>query len=68
MWNKNEREGKVEEVKGKAKQAIGRATGDAQLEDEGIESEVAGKVQGTVGTATRKTGEAIEKVGKALKR
>ena len=68
MWNKNERAGKIEEVKGKAKQAVGRATGDKDLEDEGVGNEVAGKAQATVGKVTRKTGEAIEKVGKALKR
>jgi uncharacterized protein YjbJ (UPF0337 family) len=68
MWNKNERAGKVEQVKGKAKQAVGRATGNQKLTDEGIDAEVAGKAQATVGKATRKVGETIEKVGKALKR
>lgn len=68
MWNKNEREGKIEQVKGKVKQTVGEATDDPQLIDEGIDSEVAGKVQETVGTATRKVGETVEKVGKSLKR
>ena len=68
MWNKNEREGKIEQVKGKAKQAVGRATGDQKLTDEGIDTELAGKTQATVGTVTRKVGETVEKVGKALKR
>lgn len=68
MWNKNEREGKIEQIKGKAKQAVGRATGDEQLTDEGLGNELAGKTQATVGKVTRKAGETVEKVGKALKR
>jgi uncharacterized protein YjbJ (UPF0337 family) len=68
MWNKNERAGKIEQAKGKAKQVVGRATGDRKLTDEGIDSEIAGKAQATVGKATRKVGETVEKVGKALKR
>ena len=68
MWNKNERDGKVQQVKGKAKQVVGRATGNRHLIDEGVDAELAGKTQATVGTVMRKAGEAIEKVGKALKR
>ena len=68
MWNKNERAGKIEQAKGKAEQAVGRATGDKKLTDEGIDDELAGKTQATVGKVTRKAGETVEKVGKALKR
>lgn len=68
MWNKNEREGKLDEVKGKAKQAIADATGDPNLKAEGQDDEASGKVQGAIGTAQRKVGEAIEDVGKAVKR
>lgn len=68
MWNKNEREGTIEAAKGKVKKAVGRATDDPVLEDEGIESEVAGETQAAIGKATRKVGEAVEKVGKAIKR
>ena len=34
MWNKNERDGKIEEAKGKAKQVIGKATGNKDLTEE----------------------------------
>jgi uncharacterized protein YjbJ (UPF0337 family) len=68
MWNKNEADGKATEVKGKVKQAIGKATGDVDLHDEGVGDEVAGKTQAGIGKATRKVGEAIENVGKAVKR
>ena len=68
MWNKNERAGKVEQAKGKAEQAVGRATGNKELTDEGIDDELAVKTQAAVGKVTRKAGETVEKVGKALKR
>jgi uncharacterized protein YjbJ (UPF0337 family) len=68
MWNKNERDGKVDELKGKAKQAVGKATNDPALVDEGQVDEIAGKTQATIGTATRKVGEAVENVGKAFKK
>jgi uncharacterized protein YjbJ (UPF0337 family) len=68
MWNKNERDGKVEEIKGKAKQAVGHATNDPNLVEEGQVDETAGKTQATIGTATRKVGEAVEKLGEAIKK
>jgi uncharacterized protein YjbJ (UPF0337 family) len=68
MLNKNERDGKVTEVKGKVKQAVGRATGNADLRNEGKADEVAGKTQAGIGKATRKVGEAIQNVGKRIKR
>jgi uncharacterized protein YjbJ (UPF0337 family) len=68
MWNKNEREGKIDEVKGKAKQAIADATNDPDLMAEGIDDEASGKVQGKVGTVQRKVGEAIEDLGEKVKK
>ncbi len=66
MLNRDEVEGKVESLKGKAKQAIGRATDDPILEDEGAQDETAGKTQEALGTARRKVGEAVEEVGKKI--
>lgn len=66
--NKDELEGKSETLKGKVKQAVGHATGDEALHDEGVADEVAGKTQETIGKARRKVGEAIEDVGDAIKR
>lgn len=68
MWNKNERDGKIEETKGKAKQVIANATGDADLKAEGEGDEAAGKVQHAVGGVQRKVGEAIEDIGNAVKK
>jgi len=68
MWNKDEVDGKIEQVKGRAKQAVGDLTNDDDLKAEGEADEVAGKVQDTVGRGARKVGKAIEDIGKAVKR
>ncbi len=66
MWNKNERDGKLEELKGVAKQVTGEVTGNQELVEEGKADEVAGKTQAAVGTVTRKVGEAVEKLGEVI--
>ena len=68
MWNKNEVNGKIDQAKGRAKQAVGNLTGDDDLKAEGEADEASGKVQDTVGRGTRKVGKAIEDLGKAVKR
>ena len=68
MWNKNEVDGKIDQAKGRAKQAVGDLTNDEDLKAEGEADEAAGKVQDTVGRGTRKVGEAIEDLGKKVKR
>jgi len=67
MLNKNERHGKVDQVKGQIKQAVGTVTGDERLKAEGKVDEAMGTIEETVGRATRKTGDAIEKAVKAVK-
>lgn len=66
--NRDELEGKAGTLKGKFKQAVGHATNDDALHDEGVADEVAGKTQDTIGHARRKVGEAIKDVGNAIKR
>jgi uncharacterized protein YjbJ (UPF0337 family) len=68
MWNKNEVDGKIDQAKGRAKQAAGDLTNDEDLKAEGEADEAAGVVQETVGRGTRKVGEAIEDFGKKVKR
>lgn len=68
MVNRDEIEGKGEQLKGKVKQAAGDLTGDPQLREEGEQDEAAGAVQEGVGTARRKVGEAVESVGEQIKR
>ena len=66
--NRDELEGKIETVKGKAKQAVGRLTDDPELEDEGTVDEAAGKTQDTIGRVRRKVGEFVEDVGEKIKK
>jgi len=68
MWNKDEVDGKIDQAKGRAKQAAGDLTNDEDLKAEGEADEAAGKVQDTIGRGTRKVGEAIEDFGKKVKR
>ena len=66
--NRDELEGKAENVKGKAKEAVGNLAGDENLRVEGIADQAAGKTQETIGRGRRKVGEAIEDFGKAVKK
>lgn len=68
MWNKNERDGKIDQAKGKVKQALGDLTHDRDLKAEGQVDESVGKVEAAVGRARRKAGEAIDGLVKAAKR
>ncbi len=68
MWNKNERQGKVDQVKGKVKQAVGTLTRSDELKAEGRVDETVGKVKAAIGRTSRKTGDAITRVGNAVKR
>ena len=42
---KNRVRGKVRQLKGKAKEKVGRARGDTRLEGEGLDDQVAGTLQ-----------------------
>jgi len=66
--NQDELKGKADQIKGKAKQAFGDLTDDEALHSEGKADEVGGTVQEGYGKARRKIGEAVEDVGKNLKR
>lgn len=66
--NHDELHGKVDALKGKVKQAAGDLTDDPELHDEGVVDEAAGKTQETLGRVKRKVGEAIEDLGKTVKK
>jgi len=68
VMNQDELKGKADQIKGKAKQAFGDLTDDEALHSEGKADEVGGAVQEGYGKARRKIGEAVEDVGKNLKR
>ena len=67
MWNKDERDGKMDQAKGKVKQAVGDLTNDPDLKAEGQIDEAAGKGQAAVGQVRRKVGDAIASVANAVK-
>lgn len=68
MPNRDEIEGRAENIKGRIKEAAGTLTGNKALEEEGADQRSGGAVQEGLGTARRKVGEAIEDLGKDLKR
>ena len=68
MWNKNERNGRVDQVKGQAKQAAGKLTGDKDLAARGKVDVAVGKTKVAVGGVQKKVGAAIETLAKKVKR
>jgi uncharacterized protein YjbJ (UPF0337 family) len=68
MMNRDELDGKKEQLKGKMKQAAGDLTDNDRLHDEGVADEAAGDVQEGFGRGRRKVGEAIEDLGDSIKR
>ncbi len=66
--NRDELEGKLDRVKGEAKQAFGHATDNQRLHDEGVADEASGKLQEGFGEARRKVGEVVEDLGDRIKR
>ena len=68
MKNRDELKGKSEELKGKAKQAWADLTDDERLRKEGLDDEAAGDTTEIIGRGRRKMGEAIEDLGKEIKR
>ena len=68
MKNRDELDGKKEQVKGRVKQAWGDVTDNERLHDEGVADEAAGEVQEGFGRARRKVGEVIEDIGDEIKK
>jgi uncharacterized protein YjbJ (UPF0337 family) len=66
--NRDEIEGKVDRAKGSAKETVGRAIDDPELEQEGREDRAGGSVKEGFGKARRKVGEAIEDIGEAVRK
>jgi uncharacterized protein YjbJ (UPF0337 family) len=67
MWNKNERDGKIDQAKGRVKQAVGDLTGNDKLKAEGQVDEAVGKATAAVGQAKQKVAAVIEGVGKKVR-
>ena len=68
MKNRDELDGKTDQLKGRVKQAWGDVTNNEQIHEEGVADEAAGTVKEGLGKARRKVGEAIEDLGENLKR
>jgi uncharacterized protein YjbJ (UPF0337 family) len=68
MWNKNERDGKIDQAKGRVKQAVGDLTGNDKLKAKGKVDEKVGDAKTAVGAAQKKVAAAIASVGQAVKR
>jgi uncharacterized protein YjbJ (UPF0337 family) len=62
MWNKDEVDGKTDQLKGSIKKGVGDLTNDEQLRDEGEADKAAGKVEEAFGKGRRKVGDAIKDV------
>ena len=67
FMNKDELNGKVDKVKGQAKQAWGNATDDSETYGEGVADEAAGKLEEGFGKARRKVGDALHEVAHKIK-
>lgn len=63
MRYEDELKGKGKQIKGAAKEQLGKLAGNPDLQDEGAGERVEGKVQEKVGHARRKVGEAVEDLG-----
>jgi uncharacterized protein YjbJ (UPF0337 family) len=64
--NKERIEGSLDQAKGKVKETIGKATGDAKLESEGKADQAAGKVENAIGGAKDAIKDAADSVKKAV--
>jgi uncharacterized protein YjbJ (UPF0337 family) len=63
MRYEDELKGKGKQLKGAAKEKLGKLAGNRDLEDRGRGERVEGKLQEKVGKARRKVGEAVEDLG-----
>ncbi len=60
--NKDQVQGRAEDIKGKAKEAVGKAVGNDKLTTEGQLDQAAGKTQAKVGDAKEKVKDVIDKL------
>ena len=65
-WNNDEVRGKIDQTIGKAKEYLGRNSGDPVLEQDGASQRAEGDVEHGVGKARRKIGETVSDIGEKL--
>jgi len=66
MRYEDEIKGKGKQVAGRAKEKLGKLTGNRDLEERGDQERFQGKVQDKVGKVRRKVGEAVEDLGERI--
>ncbi len=66
MRYEDEIKGKGKQVAGRAKEKLGKLTGNRDLEERGDQERFQGKVQDKVGKIRRKVGEAVEDLGERI--
>jgi uncharacterized protein YjbJ (UPF0337 family) len=66
MRYEGEVQGKAKQVKGTAKQKLGKLINDPELHDEGSSERVEGKVQEKASKARRVIGETVEDIGEKI--
>jgi uncharacterized protein YjbJ (UPF0337 family) len=66
--NRDELDGKTDQVKGRAKQAWGDVTNNERVHDEGVADETAGNVQEGFGKARRKVGDTLDDIADQIKK
>ncbi len=66
--NRDEIEGRKDNLKGRIKEAAGTLTGNPELESEGADERAGGALKEGLGRARRKVGEALEDLGEDIKR
>lgn len=54
--NRDKAEGKLREIKGKAKEKAGKLTDNPKLQTEGTDEKISGKIQGDVGDIKKALG------------
>lgn len=67
MWNKSERQGKADEVKGHIKQAVATVTDNPTLKVEGKVDVAVGKTKTAIGAAVRKVDDLRASLNKPAK-
>jgi uncharacterized protein YjbJ (UPF0337 family) len=65
---KQEVRGKVKKAQGRAKEVVGKITGDRALERKGARQRAEGAVQEGVGTARRKLAALADRIAKGIRR
>ena len=63
MRYEGELKGKAKEIKGGAKEQLGKVVGNAEMQDKGEREKYEGRIQEKMGKARRKVGEVVEDLG-----